>query len=72
MGEVSTSSEKSVNAMLKKYPKHGKTQVYYNPEKPAVAYLEPSAGFLPYIILIFGSLIIAMGAFLLYLKITRG
>ena len=71
MGDVSTSSKSSVDATLDKYPLRGKTQVYFNPDKHSVAYLEPSAGFLPYVLLFFGLLAAGMGAFLLYLMITR-
>ncbi len=60
-GQVNTSSPSDARAMLKKYPVGAPVTVYYNPENPQIAVLEPGVGVATWFLPGFGALFLVVG-----------
>ena len=64
--ESSSSSDGDANATVKRYPAGGRVQVHFNPDSPAEAYLETSAGAAPAIFIVIGLVALLGGGAILF------
>jgi len=64
--ESSSSSDGDANATVRRYPAGGRVQVHYNPDSPAEAYLETSAGAAPAIFIVIGLIALLGGGAILF------
>ncbi|QDU00179.1 DUF3592 domain-containing protein [Gimesia aquarii] len=60
-GDISTSNRSMAQETVKKYPAKKQVTVYYNPNKPATAVLEPGVFTMTYFYYIFGWLFLGVG-----------
>ena len=65
--DVSSSSAGSVKKIVRRYPKGKRVKVYYDPQAPAVAVLQPGASWVTYVPLGFGIIFAGAGC-LIFLR----
>jgi len=70
-GDVSTSDQAMVRETVKKYPVDQKVIVYYNPEDPEIAVLEPGVFKTTYFYYLFGWLFLGVGILMTGIPLFR-
>lgn len=67
--EVSTSKRGQMRDIVKQYPEGAQTTVYYDPDTPSEAVLQPGAFFTSYFMIIFGSVFAVVGGIMLLVAV---
>jgi len=63
-------SSSEARAVASRYPVDAEVEVYFDPDDPSTAVLQPGAGFFTYIYFIFGLSLIGLGVFVAF-RVTR-